>query len=292
MNMNDSPKKEEEHLARRVIDRIVDEHLTPRPRWEFLFKNYLFWGLGALAVAFGALAASATLFEVTNVDWRLSVATHPDFLTFFLAAAPFFWVIALALFIFIGYVNIRFTNHGYRYSLAVLALGAVLTSLALGCAIYATGFSGEVEEIIGDHPPFYRPIIATERSWWLAPEKGLIGGQVVQTASSSVSFVLRDFNGRVWNIDGSDLRAPDLAAVRRGGTVRIVGVPVAATSSAFHACFVFSWEMHGGPWNGSPPPPPAALASTSRESAATMFSEICKGIRPYQQLRNVDEDGL
>ena len=291
MNTTEPPKND--YLAKRVLDRIVDEHLVPRPRWEFLFKNYFFWGLGVLAVALGALAFSATLFEITNVDWRFSAVTHPDILTFFLAVAPFFWVIALALFLLIGYANIRSTNHGYRYPLLALALGAVLTSLALGSVLYTTGLGGAVEEVLGDHPPFYRPTLSAQHSWWVAPEKGLLGGQVVQADTAGASFALRDFNGQVWQVDGSDLRTPDLTAVSRGGTVRVVGVPTAATSTAFHACFVFTWRTNGKfPGGPSPSRFELRVASTSERDEKNARSEVCRDIRPYQQLRNIDENGL
>ncbi len=75
--MNTSPEQKKDHLAERVLGRITQEHLAPRPRWEFLLKNYAFWGLGVLAVLFGALAFSATLFEVRNVDWRLAPVSAP-----------------------------------------------------------------------------------------------------------------------------------------------------------------------------------------------------------------------
>jgi len=147
------------HLAKRVFERIEGEHLIPRPRWEFLLQNYFFWTLGALAVALGALAVAAMLFEVANVDWSLSVMAHSGFLAFLLEAVPFFWVIVLTLFIFIGYLNVRRTNHGYRYSLAIIAIGAVMTSLALGAGLYMIGFGRSVEETVDRHTPFHRPIL-------------------------------------------------------------------------------------------------------------------------------------
>jgi hypothetical protein len=281
-----------DNLAERVLGRIKEKHLVPRPRYEFVLKNYLFWTLGVLAVILGALAFSATLFEIENVDWRLSAATHSNFFSFFLAAVPFVWIITLALFILIGYSNVRRTNHGYRYSLTIIALGAVLTSLTLGTGLYATGFGGRIDESIGDHPPFYRPILTAERGWWLAPEKGLLGGQVIDAAKNISSFALRDFSGHVWNIDGSDLRGVDLAVVARGGIVRIVGVPLSATSSIFHACFVFPWETYGDFRNAPPPPPLAAIASTSENNATTTRSDACKNIRPYQQLHDIDDIGF
>ena len=282
-----------DRLAERVFEHIEEEHLIPRPRYEFILKNYLFWTLGALAVALGALAFSATLFEVENVDWRLSVATHSSFFSFFIVAVPFVWILTLALFILIGYINVRRTEHGYRYSLVIIALGAVLTSLTLGAGLYAIGFGGRVDEALGDHPPFYRPILVEERTWWLAPEKGLLGGEVIEAAPDISSFALRDFSGRVWNINGSDLRGSDLAVVARGGIVRIVGIPLAATSSVFHACFVFPWETRGDFRNAPPPPPPlATIASTSETNATTLRSDACKNIRPYEQLRDIDDNGF
>ncbi|MHB1163373.1 MAG: hypothetical protein ACYCZZ_02545 [Minisyncoccota bacterium] len=279
-------------LAKRVLGRITDEHLTPRPRWEFLFKNYLFWGLGALAVLLGALAFSAMIFEIENVDWRLAPVTHGSFFSFFFDAAPLLWVSALGLFLLLGYVNVRRTSHGYRYPLAIIALGAILTSLALGSALYLTGLGSVVEEVVGDYPPFHRPILLRERSWWLSPGKGLLGGHVVSVAPGLASFELLDFNGTLWRVDGNDLRNHDLATVARGGVVRVVGVPTAATSSEFHACFVLPWEFHGDFGQKTYPLPLALIASTSERSSSFVRSEACKGIRPYQQLRNIDTTGF
>ncbi|MHB1770122.1 MAG: ABC-2 family transporter permease [Minisyncoccota bacterium] len=284
--------KEEDPLARRVLDRISGEHLVPRPRWEFVFKNYFFWVFGAFAIVLSALAFSATLFDVQNVDWRLSAATHANFLSFFLEAAPFLWVGALIVFMLVSYINVRRTVHGYRYPLAVIALGAVLASLVLGSALFVTGLGGEIEEAIGDHPPFYRPILVEERSWWLAPQKGLLGGRVISLAPNAASFVLRDFQGRLWQVEDGDLRNADFAVVLRGGTVRIVGVPAAATSTTFHACFVFPWEPWYGFFNKPSIPHAPLFASTSERSVLGPRSDICKGIRPYQQLRSIDEIGF
>jgi hypothetical protein len=286
--MNTSHNQKDDHLAKRVLGRITDEHLAPRPRWEFLLKNYAFWGLGALAVIFGALAVAATIFEIQNVDWRLSGATHANLLSFFFATAPFIWVLALSLFTFVGYLYVRRTTHGYRYPLTVITLGAVLLSLALGSGLYAIGFGGNVEEFIGDHPPFYRPILVEERSWWLAPKKGLLGGEVEKVAPDAASFVLRDFSGQEWNVDTDDLRNRDLAAIARGGTVRVIGAPATSTNSTFHACFVFPWTMQGVPQHG-PIPPPLAFVSTTSGKGEDDRSEECKGIRPYQQLHSIED---
>jgi hypothetical protein len=286
--MNTTNEQTHEHLAKRVLGRINDEHLTPRPRWEFILKNYALWGVGILAVALGALAFSAILFEIQNVDWRLSPATHTDGFSFFFATAPFIWVLALALFTLVGYLYVRRTKHGYRYPLVVIAFSAVLLSVACGSGLYLIGFGGEVEESIGDHPPFYRPILVEERSWWLAPDKGLLGGEVAEVAPHIDTFMLRDFSGHVWTIETNDLRNRDLAVIARGGTVRVIGTPATSTDAVFHACFVFPWTTRGG-YQREPFPPPFAVVASTTGKRAEDRSDACQGIRPYQQLHNIED---
>lgn len=284
--------KTEDNFALRVLNRIADEHLVPRPQWEFAVQNYLFWGLGAVAVVLGAFAFSEIIFEMANVDWRLALVTHGSLFSFFLDAAPVLWVGALALFILIGYANVRRTNHGYRYSLTLIAFGSIMTSMALGTALYASGFGNTFDDVAGHAIPFHQSIEVSERGWWLVPEKGLLGGFVVSVNPNEGSFVLRDFKGVLWQVTGDDLRTPDLTTIARGGTVRVVGVPVvAATSSIFHACFVLPWKLHPVS-DGVPPPQLVVFASTSERNSHMERSEICRDIRPYQQLRDIDLTGF
>ena len=194
--------------------------------------------------------------------------------------APLLWTLALALFLALGYANIRRTKRGYRYPLPLIALGAVLTSMALGFGLYASGAGGAIEAGIGDHPPFYRPIALEERSWWQGPERGVLGGEVLSVATGT-SFSLKDFSGTVWQIDAADLRAPDIAALSVGTLVRVVGAPLATTTDqSFHACFVFLWETPPGVSQNTPRP----LQLGDEITPGHERSDICKGIRPYGAL--------
>ena len=160
--MTTNPPNNPDRLADAVLKQIADEHLVPKARWEFVFRNSFFWTLGAIAVLIGAAAFSATIFDIMNVDWRLAPITHGSFIALFFSAAPFLWVVALLLFVAVGYVNIRQTRHGYRYSLTTIAVGAVLTSVTLGTALYAAGVGHFVEESLGAHVPFYHPVLRSK----------------------------------------------------------------------------------------------------------------------------------
>jgi hypothetical protein len=191
------------------------------------------------------------------------------------------------LFTVVSYLYVRRTKHGYRYPLVAILACAVLVSFASGTGLYALGLGGTVEEAIGDHPGFYRPILAQQRSWWAAPEKGLLGGEVATATprAASSTFIINDFSGKAWNVDTSDLRERDITALSRGGSVRVVGAPATSSDARFHACFVFSWQAKGR--RGALPPPRPLLSAKGADDK----SDLCKNIRPYKQLRTVEEEG-
>jgi hypothetical protein len=280
-----------EPLAKRVLDRINSEQLAPRPRWRCILQNYLYWGLGIVAVILGAFAFSGIIFEIQNADWQYAVAVHGNALLFFLDAAPVLWVVFLILFLGIGYLNVRKTNHGYRYPVSVITFGAVMTSLALGSALYEKGFGDVIERAVSAALPFHTSLTAEQESWWLSPERGLLGGTVVASAPDARSFELRDFRGSIWRIDSDDLPDADRARLVRGGTVRIVGTPVSASSTVFHACFVFSWQLFGRARQARPPQPVALITATTSRAEKSAGEDTCAYVRNYEELRAIDSEG-
>jgi len=151
-------------LAERVLTRIHTEKVVPRARWTFILANYIFWILGGVAVFLGALAFAAATFEAANAGWRSASAAEPARpLRFLFEVAPYLWALALLLFTLLEYVTIRHTRRGYRYPLGILALGAIVASLALGSVLYALGF-GRTLACFVHAPPEIETAVALERS--------------------------------------------------------------------------------------------------------------------------------
>ncbi len=113
-------------LAKRVLGRIEEEGIHPRPRLLFLAGNWGFWALGAASVLLGAAAIAAALFEIVNAGWGLRAALHHDIFSFVLKVMPVVWLLSLLLFIALGYLNIRRTKRGYRYPLSLIVLASVV----------------------------------------------------------------------------------------------------------------------------------------------------------------------
>jgi hypothetical protein len=289
-------------VAKRVLDRIDREHMRPIARSHFILQNLLLWAFGAVSIVFGAVAAAAALFAIANAGWRYYVATHDNLLTFIVQTAPFVWLITFAIFVLVGYEIFKRTKSGYKYPFFAVALGSIVLSLLLGVGLYAFGLGEVFDDALGA-VPFYHPTIATEESLWSHPEKGLLAGRVVSLAPDFSSFTLLSFDGSLWTVDGDDLRHFDETALARGGLVRVVGVPFTGTTTtniatttatstdatAFHACFVFPWEVYGG-FGANHLDMPFMHLLGERNDSAERSSE-CKDVRPYAPLRALEEDG-
>ncbi len=282
---------ESSSLSARVLERIAAEQVTPRPRWAYRLRNRAFWvaALGALAAAAAAMAA--VFFILANVEWRYVSVRYGTPASTVMAVLPVAWLVLLLVFLSVGYWNIRHTSRGYRYPLPVVAAMAVVFTILSGAAFFSIGLGQGVEEGFGGHLPLYRPFLVREQSWWSRPEKGFLVGKVSSIAPDFSSFALTTDSGVVWQVEGSDLRAPDMAWLARGGMVRVVGVPRPATSTApFHACFVLPWEVRGA--RASLPPLPLAVlsASTSERISNGERSNACKGVGPYRVFRALQDD--
>ena len=288
-NSSSTKKNSESHLlAERVLTKISREHMTPRPRWRYVFRNRALWIAAVLALGIAALSSAAILFILANAGWRYAPATHGNTFALLLAVLPSVWLVALILFIVAGYWNIRHTARGYRYPLPLVVAMVVLFSVLSGAVLFTAGFGQEVEEGIGAYVPFYHPFLGQERSWWLDTSHGLLMGRIVTLSPDFSSFTLQTSSGVLWHINTSDLRSADITILARGGTVRVVGVPRAATSTTpFHACFVFPWEIRGSFF--TPPIPLVALPPPSEIISRGERSKLCKGVRPYKPLRALEQ---
>src|SRR5690242_9070168 len=98
MNTNNSSEMSTRPLSERVMSRIEEEHIMPRPYWQFAAKNWGVWAFSALIIVLGAFAGAALLFELVNLDWHFNFVTKADWLFDILKTLPLAWLILFLLF--------------------------------------------------------------------------------------------------------------------------------------------------------------------------------------------------
>lgn len=189
-----------ENYGQEILDKIKEQNIQPKKRWEFLFKNYLLWFIFVLAIVLGGFASSATIFIFKHAT---VVEMAPGFspLRRLWANLPLFWLLSLSLFSFLAWYDFKNTKRGYKYHPLVIVLFSVILSVLFGVVIYSLGFGQKLEETFFKRVPFYQQMFGRGGRMLVEPDNGHIAG-VIQSIEGS-KIVVEDFKGRIFEFSTS-----------------------------------------------------------------------------------------
>ncbi len=185
------------NFAEHLLEKIKKENISPKPRWHFLLKNYVVWGLGALALVFGAAAISVIIYLLKYNNWEMGLRLDGGFLSFFLMTLPYFWLIFLGLFIAVLSYNIKHSPKGYRYPFGFIIIFAILISIILGELFFLIGLGRKIDDVLGQKAPLYAKMFNPQMDFWLKPEEGRLAGLAFMD-EGKLSII--DPTGNVWDI--------------------------------------------------------------------------------------------
>jgi len=186
----------------KLVAKMKEESLAPKPRWHFLLKDYVIWALGTLSLLIGAAAVSIMIYLFKYNGWEIQAETHKSLWEFFLLTLPYFWIIFLGLFIFTLYYNLKHTKRGYRYPVWVIVVCSISASIILGSIFFLVGLGEQVDNILGERAPFYDQVINRHMSFWFNPEEGRLIG-LVTARNDEHSFNIQDPRGDDWLVFAS-----------------------------------------------------------------------------------------
>ncbi len=186
------------NISQEILETIKEKKITPKPKWQFLFKNYFIWAITGIFLIIGGLSAAVIIYMIDNNDWDLYQQASDSLLGFIFATLPYFWILFLILFVFIADYNFRQTKGGYRYGLTKIILSTVLFSLILGFLFYNIGLARTIDRVFNDIP-IYERIMEHRHQIWMQPNRGLLVGQVL-SARDENNFILKDLNGEDWQV--------------------------------------------------------------------------------------------
>lgn len=188
-----------ENLGQKIIDKIKQNSLEPTPRWHFLLKEWLVWLVGGLSLLVGAAAVSVMIYLSKNNDLFIYDQVGRSFGGWLLLSLPYFWIVFLALFVWILFYNIKHTKRGYRYPLFLIALFAILASVLLGGLFSLVGLGEKVDDVLGRQAPFYDLVFNPHIDIWSHPEEGRLSGLVISRVDKS-HFALIDREKGEWQV--------------------------------------------------------------------------------------------
>lgn len=294
--MNSEYNKDNTNVADKVLSYIEKENVQPHSKWYFVCTNEFFWALGLVSVTLGALSFAVVLFTYFNAEPELYRVNYDSFSDFLFAWVPIIWILSLGLFTYVGYKNIQHTKRGYKYPFGLIVLTSLIMSIVCGVILYTYGIAGVLDREFERRVPLYRSVQELKREMTLRPERGGIGGEIIDVANDGSSFTVKDFRGGIWVISTEELDERDKNIISEFSMVRVIGIPSTTTlgvigTSTMHACVVLPWEIKR---SGDGPKP----LKTHVEMMKMVFDErkenrernsICKGVQPYmiiQEIRN------
>jgi hypothetical protein len=171
-------------------------------------------------------------------------ATHQNFYTFLIEALPYLWISTFALMAGVAVYNLRHTKHGYRYPLWQIFGSSVVLSLAGGAVLHLFGFGFAVDHMLGKQMPMYASQDKLERRMWQNPEDGRLIGKVTESVvPPAVTATFEDVEGRLWQLDLSELEENERELLLEQGQVKIIGLASKETPNLFHSCGAFPWLL-------------------------------------------------
>lgn len=231
---------EEKNITQEIFDKIKDT--KPKPRWQFLLKDYLIWLAACLALVISSLAFSVVIYMLINNDWDVYGRISSSLWEFIFLTLPYFWLLFLGMFILITYYNFKQTKKGYKYPLSKVFLVSLGLNVLLGVLLYNIGIGQAIDNAAARRVPFYKQIINPRWQIWSQTEDGFLGGVVRDIDDQYI--IIEDIEGNIWTIKHFNTTTPSFMRLEVGQPVRIIGQKIDSQNFEMHVML----PMRGMKW--------------------------------------------
>lgn len=224
-------------ISDKVLDKIKQEHLKPKPRWQFRLRVGGQW-LGFALFALLGIAAITLLMHF----WSENPLFYGSRFGFgmLLGRMPLLLLLLGLIGALIAVLDFKNTGRGYRFSLVKLGLALAALILLAGWMLNYLGLAQRLDYAF-KAAPYYQDRQSYMMQVWQRPEEGLISGEILEIRSQQ-DFILVDLEGKRWQVDATDALWHHNLSAAAGLDVRMIGQ---ARDDFFRASDVMPWMGTG-----------------------------------------------
>jgi glucan phosphoethanolaminetransferase (alkaline phosphatase superfamily) len=195
----------EKDLSSKVLNSIKNKKIKPRPKWEFLIKDYVILAFGIISIIIGGLAIAVIMFMMLHSNQDLFIFANNSKLEYFFSSLPYYWILFFSLFIVLAYFNIKHFKRGYRYTLQFIALISIGASVILGILFYSVGFGKIIDGTFSKKIPMYKNITHRMPMEIINPDKGILAGKIIKI-DDLVILLKAEPSNKEWNVFTDNLK--------------------------------------------------------------------------------------
>jgi len=246
-------------LSKKIIGKIKEEKIAPKPRWQFLAKDWFFWSMFISSIIIGGLSFGTIIYFATDNDLVTFYWSRQGFLNELLVTLPYLWIGLIAFVAYLAIINLSATKTGYHFKPRNLVILSLVSSLFIGLIAYDFGLGSYLDNRFGQSVPFYKSLKERRSQFWQQPEADRLVGEINKIEITQIE--ITDFRQKKWKIfvDDKTFWAPQIKK-SQGEIVRILGKQKSLTE--FAATGIYPWQKPNfGPRPNpfSPPPIPMIL---------------------------------
>jgi len=209
-------------LSQKVLQKIKDKKITPKPRWEFLLKDYVIWGLGILCLLVGSLAMAVIIYMIQSNNWDLYEYVSDSLAGFIFATLPYFWIALLALFILAADYNLKHVKGGYRYRLPAVVVASIVICGFLGTIFFNFSLGQTIDNAFTTNLPAYERLSRYRRDIWHKPPKGVLAGMMTSQLDID-EYEFRDLQNQMWRVDTREMPLEFKSMLKAGQPMILIG---------------------------------------------------------------------
>jgi len=209
-------------ISQKVLKIIEEKKIKPKPRWNFVAKNYVVWSLGILSVIIGGFATAVLIFMIKDNDLLIYQNLGKGLFRFIFLSLPYFWLIFFCLFIAVAHYNIKHTKRGYKFKLPVIILAIISSTMLFGVLFYNIGLGQALEYTMQAKLPIYQKVMMHRQKIWQDVEQGFLAGTIIFIETKE-KFKIEDLAEQEWQIDASQARIAPILKIEAGEQLKMVG---------------------------------------------------------------------
>lgn len=224
--------------SEKLLVNIKTKKIHQKSRLYFIFKNTVFWSMGALSVFLGGLSFSIIFYALSTSDFSIFEHLNHSKLEFLFGIVPFIWIFSVLLFFVFSYIALEKTKKGYKIPKIFLLLGNIFLSILIGIIVFFMGVSENIEKIFAENIQMYESIEEKRLNQWSQAENGFLSGIIVSVNEETI--IINDFSNNIWEIDINNVEIKNRIELSTGEKIKIIGE--ISVENVFVANEIRPWE--------------------------------------------------